>query len=118
MSTITKVQVFVPANKEGRDDKPPYRFPRIRIIALLRCFLDDKNMRETITMVDEEWPRGDEHLRYIHGHAVGVVLTFITDDAGLGRVLRGVHKHDSFGYQIMGLEELSEKGVFASKGGA
>lgn len=116
MSTTTKMRVFVPANKPGRGTDVPYRFPRIRIIAMMRHFLDDQTMRETITTVDNEWAGfQDEHLRHQPGYGVGIVLTFITDDSGLGRVLRAMHRHDSFGYEIMDLEELSEVGTFTHK---
>lgn len=115
---ISKMRVFVPCNDHS---KRGLMFPRLRLIAVLRALYE--NMPTAIKLIDVEWPRVDDnddrmhYTKYYGEWGNGIIVTLITDDAGVGRVSRAVYTHKTMDLRIVDIERLSEVNTFAHRGG-
>ena len=131
MSVMSKVQVFVPAPKVGEATGSGFSFPRLRLVALLRRVVTDREpgLGGVIKLVDNRWPAFAEDaenpdrerfLRRYDGCGVGIMVTFIGDDAMLGRIMRARYEYKNMAYIINSIEEidpLNHEAVFVCNGG-
>lgn len=108
MKSIFKVTVFVHANLDQGESE--HRFPRLRLVCLLRTFFDHSSLGETVAMVDESWPLQVRERLATHddGYTPGIRTSFITDESGLGRITLAAHKRGFRDViEIEDIEELS-----------
>lgn len=118
---ISEVKVFVPAPADIKANGG-WAFPRLRLVAFLRRFLQSQSaLSSTLKLVDEEWPMPEsgtraEYLRKHPGCGVGIMLTLITDDAGIGRIARARNEYESMGFIIHSIDEVGNRGTFACRG--
>jgi hypothetical protein len=115
MNLMSKVKVFVPAPKNLDDeDCMSFRFPRLRLINLIRRVMlnRDPGLNGVITLVNNEWPKlsddnGDRE-RFLRqtDKGVGIEVSFIGDDAMIGRICRVRNDYSSMGYIICSIEPV------------
>lgn len=111
MKSIFKVTVFVHANL---DESAEYRFPRLRLVMLLRTFFGHSSLGETIELVDESWPLKvrERYATHDDGYTQGIRTSFITDESGLGRITLAKHKR---GFEdVIEIEDIEELSTSAT----
>lgn len=122
VKAFSKVKVFVPCQeRENKDDDLSRIFPRIKLIAILRFFHDFCELREAIDLVDAYWDLEARNRRTTYTwrnlperQVRGIELTLITDDCGVGRIMRAIHgRYPQFECIFESLEELGNNAFAA-----
>lgn len=100
MKSVIRMFVKCPSRKEGT------AFPRLRLIVLLREFMEI-SIHEATMLLDEEWPLElRESFDYHDEHGLGIRISLVTDDAGIGRIYRAIHRYKSMDFIVDEIDEV------------